>query len=216
MPIKIGEPCEIVGIYCVFFFISRDVFNLAFLFLCMEKRPEQVRSMRHRDTFLFHHAARIGKNGKLIVVTKFRTMKRGAIAHEAKVYAKGASIDQSSNVKKDPRVTTFGRLLRRTHLDELPQFWALLRGQLNLVGIRPLQRREFQDVPARIRRIYRDMGPGRAAIAYACKPFPPSKRALHVEYERFYRAWKVSPKRTYLKYAWRIFWNKIRGKAPAR
>jgi hypothetical protein len=192
------------------FLISRS------FFCCMGQRPEQVHSMRHRDTFFLHHATRIGKNGVPFVVTKFRTMKRGSIAREAEVYAEGASIDKSPTAKKDPRVTTFGRLLRRTHLDELPQFWALLRGQLNLVGIRPLQRQEFQDLPPRIRRIYRDMGPGLAAIAYACQPFPPSTRALYAEYERFYRQWKANPKRTYLKYAWKIFWNKIRGKAPAR
>ncbi len=171
---------------------------------------------RHKDTLLFHHAVRIGREGRPLVVSKFRTMSRNALQEEKKVYAQGATIDAPSSTKKDPRVTAFGRFLRRTHLDELPQFWMVLTGKLNLVGIRPLQRKEYHRLPRRIQRIYKKMGPALGAIAYACKPFPPSKEQLYAEYESFYKQWKLNPKRTYIKYAWKIFWNKIQGNAPAR
>lgn len=171
---------------------------------------------KHNDTFLMHHAVRIGKAGRPLVVSKFRTMRRDALDREKDVYRHGATIDASSAMKKDPRVTAFGQFLRRTHLDELPQFWMVLRGKLNLVGIRPLQRSEYRRLPKKIQRIYRKMGPALGAIAYACKPFPPTKEQLHAEYISFYKQWKVNPKRTYLRYAWKIFWNKIRGKSPAR
>lgn len=170
---------------------------------------------RHKDTFFLHSAIRIGRGGDPIVVNKFRTMKRGAITKEKEVYAKGAEIDKREK-KEDPRVTWFGRLLRRTHLDELPQVLAVVTGELNLVGVRPLQREEFNRLPPKIKKIYREMGPALAGIAYACNPFPPTTRQLYREYKRFYALWKISPKRANAIYAWKIFWNKVRGRASAQ
>ncbi|QQR93083.1 MAG: sugar transferase [Candidatus Iainarchaeum archaeon] len=182
----------------------------------MDQRKGSLLQNRHRDTFFFHRVIRMGKNRKPFVVTKFRTMKRNAIQNEKEVYAQGAAIDRPSTAEKDPRVTWFGRLLRKTHLDELPQLIALVTGKLNLVGIRPLQIREYQALPNNIKRIYRKMGPGLAAIAYACQPFPPTTNQLHAEYLRFYKLWKRNRTKAYTVYAWKIFWNKIRGKAAAR
>jgi putative colanic acid biosynthesis UDP-glucose lipid carrier transferase len=69
---------------------------------------------------------RYGMNGKEISVWKFRTMS---------VCEDGNNIDQAK--KNDPRVTGFGRILRRTSLDELPQFINVLRGDMSIVGPRP-------------------------------------------------------------------------------
>jgi len=69
---------------------------------------------------------RYGYNGEEIVVWKFRTMK---------VCEDGANIPQA--VKNDPRITQFGKFLRRTSLDELPQFINVLQGRISIVGPRP-------------------------------------------------------------------------------
>ena len=69
---------------------------------------------------------RVGKGGAPFTITKFRTMVRDA---EADGLVRPAVAD-------DRRVTRFGRILRRTHLDELPQFWTVLRGNMSLVGPR--------------------------------------------------------------------------------
>ena len=75
---------------------------------------------------VFYTQTRVGQNGKLFGLHKFRTMK---------VDAEG---DQSRwAVKDDPRVTRLGRLLRRTRLDELPQFYNIFVGNMSLVGPRP-------------------------------------------------------------------------------
>jgi lipopolysaccharide/colanic/teichoic acid biosynthesis glycosyltransferase len=75
---------------------------------------------------------RVGEGGRPFVLLKFRSMLADAEQESGPVLA---STD-------DPRVTTVGRLLRRTHLDELPQLWNILRGQMSLVGPRP-ERPEF-------------------------------------------------------------------------
>jgi lipopolysaccharide/colanic/teichoic acid biosynthesis glycosyltransferase len=75
---------------------------------------------------------RVGLNGKVFTLRKFRSMRVNAEAATGAVWA------QSS----DPRVTPVGRLLRRTRLDELPQLWNVLRGDMSFVGPRP-ERPEF-------------------------------------------------------------------------
>ena len=81
---------------------------------------------------LFYRQTRVGKGGRLFQVVKFRTMIPGAENGSGPVWAQ----------KKDRRVTPVGSVLRRTRLDELPQVWNILRGEMSLVGPRP-ERPEF-------------------------------------------------------------------------
>jgi exopolysaccharide biosynthesis polyprenyl glycosylphosphotransferase len=81
------------------------------------------------------HQTRIGWMGKRFKLYKFRTMVKDAEARktEVKNEAKGA-IFKNAN---DPRITNSGKFLRKTSLDELPQFWNVLTGNMSLVGTRP-------------------------------------------------------------------------------
>ncbi|MBD3880295.1 sugar transferase [Phormidium tenue FACHB-886] len=84
---------------------------------------------------IFYSQIRCGLNGKTFRIWKFRSMVRDAdrLKHLVHNEAKG-NIFKNRN---DPRITRVGRFLRKTSLDELPQFWNVLRGEMSLVGTRP-------------------------------------------------------------------------------
>ena len=88
---------------------------------------------------------RIGRNGRPFMLYKLRTMRFDAEAKTGAVWS----------TNNDPRVTPFGEVLRRLHLDELPQLLNVLRGEMSLVGPRP-ERPEFVEVLSRQIPRYRD------------------------------------------------------------
>lgn len=114
-----------------------------------------------RDTGgpVFYRADRVGREGRTFRVLKFRSMKAGCdqAAHAAFV----KSLMQGSTcgvykVPSDPRITRLGAFLRRTSVDELPQLWNVLRGDMSLVGPRPDVPYAFAD--------YADWMHGRLAV----------------------------------------------------
>jgi len=84
---------------------------------------------------IFYSQIRCGLNGNTFRIWKFRSMvvEADTLKHLVHNQAKG-NIFKNRN---DPRVTRIGRFLRRTSLDELPQFWNVLKGEMSLVGTRP-------------------------------------------------------------------------------
>lgn len=84
---------------------------------------------------------RYGKNGKLFNFYKFRSMVRDAdVVLERHLKSSAIAHDQWRDFQKlenDPRITWFGRFIRKTSLDELPQFWNVLIGDMSLIGPRP-------------------------------------------------------------------------------
>jgi len=81
---------------------------------------------------------RVGQGGRLFKIFKFRTMVDGADGHRDELLSRSVYRDaRLFKVVGDPRTTMLGRWLRRTSLDELPQLWNVLRGQMALVGPRP-------------------------------------------------------------------------------
>lgn len=81
--------------------------------------------------------ARVGIGGKLFEMYKFRSMREGAEAEIEQLRGRNEADGPIFKIRDDPRRTRVGRLLRRTSLDELPQLWNVLRGEMSLVGPRP-------------------------------------------------------------------------------
>jgi lipopolysaccharide/colanic/teichoic acid biosynthesis glycosyltransferase len=91
---------------------------------------------------IFYSQQRVGKNGRIFSCIKFRTMMVGADQVLQDLldrcpYQK-AEFESCYKLKNDPRITPIGKFLRFTSLDELPQFWHVLTGEMSVVGPRPL------------------------------------------------------------------------------
>ncbi len=83
---------------------------------------------------IFFQQWRVGERGKLFKITKFRTMRVGAEQIHHQLMGKQQGLHK---LKDDPRVTSLGRWMRKYSLDELPQLFNVLRGEMSLVGPRP-------------------------------------------------------------------------------
>ncbi len=94
---------------------------------------------------------RVGKNGRRFKIWKFRTMVRGAYAAHGELLHKRVSEGGSFLLKSinDARVTRSGRWLRKYHIDEVLQLVNVLRGEMSLVGPRPMLPEELEHLPAK-------------------------------------------------------------------
>src|SRR5574342_675734 len=97
---------------------------------------------------MFYKCSRVGKGGKIIGCWKFRTMCPNAEDRLREILAKNpqmrAEWDTYFKLKDDPRVSGVGKFLRKTSMDELPQFWNVLKGDLSVVGPRPVTEEEVK------------------------------------------------------------------------
>jgi lipopolysaccharide/colanic/teichoic acid biosynthesis glycosyltransferase len=101
---------------------------------------------RKGDSIIYRHR-RVGRSGRSFDCLKFRTMVPNADQILRELLEKNADAKaewlRDRKLRDDPRVTPMGRFLRRTSLDELPQLWNVLRGEMSLVGPRPIVKEEM-------------------------------------------------------------------------
>jgi len=92
---------------------------------------------------LFHKCRRLGKDGQVFYVYKFRTMVADAEQKLQEVLQSDPELkkqwDETSKLQNDPRITSVGKFLRRTSIDEIPQFINILKGEMSLIGPRPFE-----------------------------------------------------------------------------
>lgn len=172
-----------VGITAVQRFVRRIVsicISFTSLLICLPFIPFIMLAVRISSPGpIFFHQTRVGRRGRTFEVFKFRTMKQDAEANGA-VWA----------VENDPRITRVGKFLRMTRLDEIPQLWNVLRGDMAFVGPRP-ERPEFvnwlsQEIPFyELRHIIRPGITGWAQVRYHYgASLEEAKRKL--EYDLYY------------------------------
>lgn len=107
---------------------------------------------------IFHKCNRVGFGGEPIQCWKFRTMHPDAEQKLKEILAQNPKLKREwttyYKLKNDPRIHTIGKFLRKTSLDELPQFWNVLKGDLSVVGPRPVTdvevRKYFREKAAKI------------------------------------------------------------------
>lgn len=86
---------------------------------------------------IFFSQKRVGKNGELFEMYKFRSMVVNAEELKEKLQHQNEMSGPMFKMKDDPRVTKVGKFIRKTSIDELPQLWNILKGDMSLVGPRP-------------------------------------------------------------------------------
>lgn len=92
---------------------------------------------------------RMGKNGRQFYIYKFRSMYMDAEERKAELMEQNKMKGPISKFENDPRIFPFGKFIRRTSIDELPQFWNVLKGDMSLVGTRPPTVDEYEQYELR-------------------------------------------------------------------
>ena len=93
---------------------------------------------------IFYKQERIGQHGKKFMMYKFRTMKKNNNITNEDLWNKNEAPFPFFKIKNDPRVTRFGRFLRKMAWDELPQIINILKGDMDIVGVRPVLESEVK------------------------------------------------------------------------
>ncbi|MCQ2387071.1 MAG: sugar transferase [Clostridia bacterium] len=95
---------------------------------------------------IFYFHKRVGKNGKEIKIPKFRSMKKNADKLELNLTPEQLEqYKREYKIDNDPRITKLGKFLRRTSLDELPNVFSIFKGDISVIGPRPLMREEVDE-----------------------------------------------------------------------
>jgi lipopolysaccharide/colanic/teichoic acid biosynthesis glycosyltransferase len=195
--------------FCGFEIISlREIDNFIYFIVKKSKAPLKDASPSYGPLFKMR---RVGKNGHPIYVYKFRTM------HPYSEYLQSYVTElngygENGKIMNDFRATIWGKFLRRYWLDELPQLLNVLKGEMKLVGIRPVSERFLNEYPDDLKQLRLKQKPGCVPPYVALKK---QKVEEYIETERTYLAEKAKhPWRTDIKY---FFWaiynivtNKIR------
>lgn len=123
---------DILGSLLILILFSWLYLILAILVKCTSKGP------------VIYKSQRVGQNGKLFTFYKFRSMRVDADKELDSLLDKNETGGITFKIKDDPRITKFGKFLRKTSLDELPQMINILNGSMSFVGPRPAIPREVE------------------------------------------------------------------------
>ena len=149
---------------------------------------------------------RVGKDGKIITVYKFRTMYSYSEYLQEYVY-KHRRLDKSGKFYHDYRVNTIGSFLRKTWLDELPMVVNMIKGEMKLVGVRPLSGQFFSLYSPEMQQLRIKTKPGLLPPLYYEKEQPETLEGIQESEKRYIEEYLRKPLRTDWKYFWGIVGN---------
>jgi lipopolysaccharide/colanic/teichoic acid biosynthesis glycosyltransferase len=195
---------EVLGRLCRagFDVIHEEVINSE-LYILASKIKEPVRDDNPSNGILIRLNRR-GKNAKMIGVYKFRTMYAYAEYVQSYIY-KQEGLATGGKIKDDYRINTLGKFLRRTWLDELPMLLNWLKGDLKLVGVRPLSDHYFTLYSEQLQRLRIKAKPGLLPPFYA--DMPATLEEIQESEERYLKSYLEHPFSTDWTYFCRIMKN---------
>lgn len=149
---------------------------------------------------------RVGHNGKHIYVYKFRTMYPYSEYLQKFIYEK-TNLEKSGKFKDDFRITSWGKVLRKLWLDELPMFINYFKGELKLFGVRPLSLHYFSLYPDHLKKRRIKYKPGLVPPYYA--DLPQSFEEIIASEEKYLDSYEKNPFLTDVKYLFKAAYNII-------
>jgi lipopolysaccharide/colanic/teichoic acid biosynthesis glycosyltransferase len=147
---------------------------------------------------------RIGEGGQIIRVYKFRSMVAFSEYVQEHMYKRNR-LGDGGKFKNDRRVTILGGLIRRFWIDELPMFFNVLKGEMKLVGVRPVSQQYLSLYDAEVVRLRTSVKPGLIPPFYA--DLPRTLSEIQESEVRYIRQWQEAPWRTDLVYFFRVLRN---------
>ncbi len=201
--------CEALGRlrYCGFDIVAtKETDN----YLCFLASKSQTPSKENPHDGLFVKIPKVGKNGSQIYCYKLRTMH--AYANYLNDYIlRNHRIDNEGKVIEDFRKTGWGKFLRKFWIDEIPQLINVLKGDLSLVGLRPLSKEFLSLYPEDWRRERLKIKPGFVPPYYAhC---PKTFEEIIASEKRYHQAKMRHPVKTDFRYFFQVLWNFLSGRA---
>ncbi len=198
-------------VYCGFEIVDEcEIDNLNYFVVKKEKFVESVKEPRFSILFKMK---RVGKYGKMITVYKIRTMHPYAEYLQAYIY-KIHNLQKGGKFKNDFRITTWGKVLRRLWIDEIPMIFNLVKGQLKIVGVRPLSKHYLSLYTSELKEKRIEIKPGLVPPYYA--DLPSTLEEIMQSEIRYINAYKVNPIITDLKYLFKASSNIIINKARSK
>jgi lipopolysaccharide/colanic/teichoic acid biosynthesis glycosyltransferase len=193
---------------CGFGVINSQVINNVLYFICKKEREpfydeEPVNGIIYKMN-------RIGKNGKLIKVYKIRTMNPYAEYLQNFLF-KEHSLKDGGKFKNDFRITSWGKFLRKYWIDEIPMIINLLKGDIKLVGVRPLSKQYYNLYSDSLKELRLKSKPGLLPPFYA--DMPKTLNEIMESEKAYLEAYIKKPFRTDFKYFFKIVSNIILRKA---
>ncbi len=193
---------EILGrLYRAGFSVVDEKFRRGEFFVVARKDKAPINDVPPTGSPIIH-LRRKGKDGKEIVVHKFRTMYTYSEYIQAYVY-RYQDLQDGGKFKDDYRVNFFGRVLRRIWLDELPMVWNMLRGEMKLVGVRPLSQQYFSLYTPEMQELRTRTKPGLLPPFYYERQTPVTLDEIQASERRYIEAYLKAPFKT----DWRYFWG---------
>ncbi|MBT6438335.1 MAG: sugar transferase [Flavobacteriales bacterium] len=202
---KVLPKAEILGrlVFCGFEIVDDTEFRNVQYFVCRKKNRPHPKNLRPRYGLLFQ-MNRIGRYGQIIPVYKLRTMHRYAEYIQDYIYLKN-NLEKGGKFKNDYRITEWGHILRIFWIDEIPMLYNLIKGDIKLVGVRPISS-HYQELYSKkhndLRRTYK---PGLVPPFYA--DLPNTIQEIMESEKRYLLSYSSSPFKTDTRYFFQAIQN---------
>lgn len=194
---RVMTEVEVLGrlYYCGFKVVKKRKIDKYLVFVVQKvEQKEEVFEKRYGPTLKLR---RIGYKGKLINVYKMRTMHAYSEYLQQYIYEKN-KLAEGGKIHNDFRVTFFGKFMRKFWLDELPMIYNLLKGQVKLVGVRPLSEHFLSLYPEDVKELRIQAKPGLIPPFYA--DLPKTLEEVAASEKRYIEAYKKAPLKTDMRY----------------